>query len=133
MIVFEVQINGQVVCIAGVGDLGVLTAILKWVRREPNNCPEGLDIEEWSAQELDLSIGGTVGHGKHGHQFLDWIRDHRVSVGDEIKIKILDQPECDSPVAKRIETSEFVQERKREYLEELKKEFPDKDDGANQP
>jgi hypothetical protein len=125
MIVFEVQINGQVVCNAGVGDLGVLTAVLKWARRDPNDCPEGLDLKEWSAQELDLSIGGTVGHEKHGHQFLDWVRDRRVSVGDDIRIKVLDEPECDPPIAKRIETSEFVEERKREYLEQLKKEFPD--------
>ena len=106
MVVFQVQINGQVVSTAGVGDLGVLTAILKWVRRERDNCPEGLDIEEWSAEELDLSVGGTACHEKHGHQFLDWVRDRRVSVGDEIKIKIkiLDQSECDPPVAKRTET-----------------------------
>lgn len=128
MVVFQVQINGQVVCTAGVGDLGVLTSILKWVRREPDNCPEGLDIGEWSAEELDLSVGGTVGNGKHGHHFLDWVRDRRLSVGDEIKIKIMDQSACDPPVAKRTEASEFVQERKREYFEELKKEFPDKDD-----
>jgi hypothetical protein len=132
MIVFEVQINEQTVCTAGVGDLGVLTAILKWVKREPNNCPDGLAIEEWSAEELDLSIGGSVGHGKHGHEFLDWVRAQRVSLGDEIRIKILDQPDCDPPAAKRIETSEFVQERKREYFEELKEEFADKVDEANQ-
>jgi len=126
MICFEVCVNGKVVCTAGVGDLGVLTAMLVWVKREPNNCPEGLDIATWSQEELNLSIGGSIGHGEQGHEFLDWIKDHGISVGDEIAIRILSQTNCDEPVAKRIDTSEFVKEKKREYLEELKKEFAEK-------
>ena len=133
MICFEVRVNGKVLCTAGVGDLGVLTAILKWVKREPNECPEDVEITEWSAEELDLSVGGSIGHGKHGHTFLDWIKDHGLSVGDEITIRILDQPQCDPPAAKRTDTSEFVQERKREYLNELKKEFADtSEEGSKQ-
>lgn len=133
MICFEVRVNGKVVCTAGVGDLGVLTAILTWVKREPSDCPEGVEIAEWSEETLDLNIGGSIGHGKHGHAFLDWISHQRMSVGDEITIRILNQPQCDPPAAKRIDTSEFVQERKREYLEELKREFADtNEDGDKQ-
>lgn len=125
MICFEVRVNGKVVCTAGVGDLGVLTAILTWVKREPSDCPEGLETTEWSEQQLDLNIGGSIGHGKHGHEFLDWIDHQGMSVGDEVAIRILDQPHCDPPSAKRIDTSEFVQESKRQYLAKLKKEFAD--------
>lgn len=117
------QLNGQVLCTAGVGELGVLTAIVSWVRRNSALCPEGVNKEEWSAEELNLSVGGSSALGEHGHEFLDWIKEQALKVGDEMTIRILDQSKCDVPFRRRRESSDFVKEKKREYLETLKKEF----------
>jgi len=34
MICFEVKINGNKVCVAGVGESGVLSSIINWVKRD---------------------------------------------------------------------------------------------------
>jgi hypothetical protein len=123
MICFEVQVNGRTVCTAGVGNLGVLSAILSWVKRDPKKLPHGLSEEEWCKETLDLTVGGTVGHGEDGNQFLDWLRHRPISVGDEITIKVLNQDNCDPPANKRIETSVYVQQSERTYYESLKKKY----------
>ena len=58
MIAFEVFLNGNKVCRAGVGDLGVLTTVLSWVRREGRNTEtkEPGNIEE----ELTLNVSGLL-------------------------------------------------------------------------
>jgi hypothetical protein len=111
VISFEVRVNGKYLCTAGIGDLGVLTAVLTWVKRDPKYCPEGLDAGNWSDEELHLSVVGSVGHGKHGHAFVNWIKAQAVSVGDEITIKILDHSSCDPLTERQVESSEFVQEK----------------------
>src|SRR5271166_6264051 len=105
MICFEVKLNGKLVCTAGVGSPGVLSAILSWVKRDPTRRPNGLSDDQWSAESLDFSVGGTVTHGEDGHQFLDWLRHHELSVGDEIAIKVLNQDTWDPPADIRVETS----------------------------
>jgi len=101
MICFEVQVNGRRVCTAGVGDLGGLSAILTWVKRDPKQRPQGLSKKKWCEETLDLTVGGTDGHGEDSTQFLDWLRHWSISVGDEITIKVLSQDNCDPPTGKR--------------------------------
>jgi hypothetical protein len=62
MIAFEVFLNGNKVCRAGVGDLGVLTTVLSWVRREGRNTEtrELGKIEE----ELTLNVSGLLSSEK---------------------------------------------------------------------
>jgi hypothetical protein len=123
MICFEVRVNGKVCCTAGVGDLGVLSAILTWVKRDPRDCPEGLGDKEWSEEALELSVGGSRNQGERGHEFLDWIKGRRMSVGDEITIGILNVPGCDPPVRVRLETTEYVREMERQYYERMKEDY----------
>src|SRR5207244_13340347 len=54
MIAFEVSLNRKRVCTAGVPDFGVLSAILSWVRRRPDQSRGGKTIEE----ELTAEVGG---------------------------------------------------------------------------
>jgi hypothetical protein len=133
MICFEVRLNGKLLCTAGIGDLGVLTAHLTWVRRDENACPDGLDCAEWSKEVLNLYVGGSQGYAKEGHEFLRWITDQGISVDDEITIKVLEQSECDSPSERQAESSEFVSEQKRIYYEKLKAEYAGEKGDSSEP
>ena len=92
---FELVINGQPVCIAGIKDYGVLTAILSWVLRDPakydaNKHPA---IEEYSEEELNVHLCGLLNNGEH----VEWIKT-QLQIGDEIRIKILGPGDIDNPL-----------------------------------
>ena len=122
MICFEVKINGQKVCTAGINsEYGIVTAILEWVRRDLKNFPVGnrSDVPE---EELNLNVSGAITHGKDDHENLSW--DHRsLSVGDEVNIKILDSSQIDEPKSRERADPDFVERAKREYYEKLKREY----------
>ncbi len=104
MIAFEVTINGRVVCTAGVGERGVLFTDLicstAWAKHDPTLCPKDLPREEWIEEEMRMSVRGVVTHAKDLSERLLWI-EQSLSVGDEIVIRILDDPVCDEPNERR--------------------------------
>jgi len=92
MIAFEVSLNGKRICTAGVHDLGVLSAILTWVRRRPAHGRDRTTIEE----ELTAEAGGlhhdSAGRGEH----LRWV--HRaLKVGDRVAVRVIDTTRLDEP------------------------------------
>jgi hypothetical protein len=81
---FEVFINGHFVCRAGIGDDGVLTAIVHWLG---------------SKDDLDdtfLSVGGM---DSATNEHLDWTVP-TIGVGSEIMVRIIETDAVDPP-AKR--------------------------------
>lgn len=77
---FEVHLNGKRLCLAGVGERGVLTAIIDHVA--------GL-----KGSNLNLNVGGLFSStGKH----VRW-RNRRLRVGDEVLVKIVDTESVDKP------------------------------------
>lgn len=77
---FEVQLNGKRLCLAGVGERGVLTAIIEHIA--------GLN-----GSNLNLNVGGLFSSTwKH----VRW-RNRRLKVGDEILIKIVESESVDKP------------------------------------
>jgi hypothetical protein len=99
MICFEVRVNGKVLCTAGVGDLGVLTTILTWVKRSPHRKPEGVGEEEWCKEDLYLSVSGSTPTSTdvESDDYFDWIGSQTISPGDEITVRVLVPGECDPP------------------------------------
>lgn len=91
MICFEISINGKLVCTAGIGELGILSAILTWVKRDPNRCPDGMSEDEWCKEELCFDVRGAVGH-EIERERLQWI-DQAIQVGDKITIQIENKSE----------------------------------------
>lgn len=81
MIAFEVVLNGEKIALAGVGDNGVLTAIVTWVskRAEQN-------------ERIDLHVVGTESPAIH----LDWI-DRDLKVGDSVLVNIVEKYDVDAP------------------------------------
>lgn len=85
---FEVYLNGRRLCRAGVGEHGVLHAILGWVKRNPARRPRGLPNRLRSREELTLEVGGIPDPGDTGSaECLRWVK-RSVAVGDEVRILI---------------------------------------------
>jgi hypothetical protein len=83
MICFEVQRNGNRLCVAGVPE-GILTGLLTWGSHRLGEEPP------W---DLELRVGGRTG-GKH----VDWVFEY-LGLGEEILFRIVEAPDADPPDA----------------------------------
>jgi hypothetical protein len=118
MIAFEVFVNEQKSCVAGVDGPGVVSAILTWATRVPKTGPE--DEVSYSPQELTLVVGG-LRNVEADHVY--WSK-HYLEVGDVVTLKIKDLQTVDEPsTTQPLDSPEVVREMRRRYYEELKKEF----------
>jgi len=77
-------LNRKELCLAGIGDDGVLTAITNWVSGGPH---ENAD--------LFLEVGGLVSPSR---EHLNWIKQKPLRVGDEIRVKIVETDSVDEPI-----------------------------------
>ena len=93
---FEVKINGKKQCTAGVGQNGVLTAILSFAKgtRASPETDQGSESES-----LDIRVAGLANIDPGTSEHLEWLHQD-LSVGDEITIKIVEVLECDEPKTK---------------------------------
>jgi hypothetical protein len=82
MIAFEVRLNGQRLCTAGHADISVLSALINYLSRP---------------QDLLLTVRASTKGTQSPSQNLTWLDHSRLSVGDEISIKLVDVPTCDAP------------------------------------
>jgi flagellar basal body L-ring protein FlgH len=122
MIAFEVMVNGNKVCVAGLEDLGVLSAILSWANRVPRS--DAQTNEEYRTQELTLEVGGLQSaRVNQTEQCILWVRK-QLKVGDIVTINIKNLDAVDEAESRVFQNSkELVRQAKRRYFEELKKEF----------
>ena len=81
---FEVSVNGEKLCLAGIGVDGVLTTIVNWAGRQG----EG---------SFFLEVGGLISHTK---EHVHWISQKPLSVGDNIQVKIIETDATDNPIKK---------------------------------
>jgi hypothetical protein len=97
---FEVTINGKTICTAGIED-GVLSAILSYAKRRiissEGSEDQALEINE----SLDIRVGGLEDIEPGASAHVEWLVQE-ISVGDEIRIKIIDSTTCDEPTSKEI-------------------------------
>jgi hypothetical protein len=123
MICFEVKVNGRHLCTAGVGEPGMLHAILGWVHWSRQDRPQGDSEVGKSSVKLDLTVSGSTPHGEDGQEFFDWLKDHPISVGDEVSIRVLSKDGSDPPATRRELTTEDVEAGERAYYERKKAEY----------
>jgi len=114
MITFKVSLNGTKICIAGVRDVGVLSAIVTCVRRKAQDRRRGS-----RRQELSVEVGGLDG-GANEH--LKWL-SRRLRVGDRLAIEVIESETVDTPTRRHRDDPRMVQRAKRRYLARLKKEY----------
>lgn len=72
---FEVHLNGKKLCLAGIGDDGVLDASANWVGSKRGS-------------DLFLQVGGLISSTK---EHVSWVRQRRLHVGDKITVRIVQQ------------------------------------------
>lgn len=86
MIAFEVFVNGERVCTAGVGEYGVTSSILSLVKKRQRR------------RQMWLQVSGIPADGADGDRMhVGWIGKRPVRIGDEIRIKVTEKDEVDSP------------------------------------
>lgn len=90
---FEITINGEKVCTAGVGDDGVLNSIVSFVKR--NEESEHTNHSD----SLDLRVAGLANRELGVTEHLEWVNQD-LAVGDEIVIRIIEASTCDEPQSK---------------------------------
>jgi hypothetical protein len=129
MLCYQVSLNGRRVCLAGVGDRGVLTGILTWVKRERQDGAEAAHSGV-AVEELTVYVGGLANHDEDPVD-LEWLRKG-LRVGDEVTFKIVDSETCDPPIRSRTDLPEKVEEERRRCYEELKREYEGDPSGGGQ-
>lgn len=123
---FEVYRNGEKLCVAGVGEFGVLSAIVTWVVHSPEKlarwAAEGR--EETPQEKLDLTVDGMGGPDDTivPHEHLRWV-DCDVTVGDEILVKVVEQPTADEPSMRKREDPDLHVKSRKEYIRQVVKEL----------
>jgi hypothetical protein len=102
---FKVSLNGKKLCLAGVGDHGVLSVIVNWVAGD-----RGAD--------LFMEVGGLA-----CEEHVAWIRQKHLRVGDEIRVKIVEAGSVDRPIEKRrVHPAEELRAQKR-YVRRMAKKL----------
>jgi hypothetical protein len=118
MIAFKVYVNGKQICLAGIGDLGVLTAHVCWVKRnEKTRHGKSPPLAE---EELTMGVGGLVTRTK---EYVRWHEDLPVQVGDEIRIKILNAARVDEPAVRKQSDPVKEDERRKQYVRDMAKQL----------
>jgi hypothetical protein len=106
MRVFDIYVNGNRLCVAGINGEGVLTAILDSVKTK------GRD-------EMGITVGGLDDvTGEH----LTWIGTP-LAIDDEVRIKVLDAANADAPLKRERTDPARDTEAKKNYVREMAKEF----------
>ncbi len=81
---FKVYLNGKRLCLAGIGDDGVLTAITNWVAGG-----------RYKAADLFLEVGGLVSPTR---EHVKWVKQKPLQLGDEIRVEIVEAVSVDEPI-----------------------------------
>ena len=103
---FQVYINGEKLCSAGIGIHGVLTAIASWVVGP-------------GRAEMMLSVGGLI---HPANEDVKWL-DRNLRVGDEIKIKISERVLVDRPKRRHRNDPAKERENQKQYVRRMAKQF----------
>jgi len=102
---FNVSLNGKKLCLAGVGERGVLSAIVSWVAGD-------------RGEDLFLHVGGLA-----NEEHIDWVRQKHLRVGDEIRVKVLESRSNDKAVRRRRNNPAETLKAKKHYVRRMAKEL----------
>jgi hypothetical protein len=103
---FEVYLNGKRLCVAGIGDDGVLSTIVDHVVGKGRN-------------QQTLRVGGLISPtGEH----VIWNR-RRLKIGDEVRVKIVESASIDRPKERiRLDPKEDLR-RQKQYVRDMAKKL----------
>jgi hypothetical protein len=122
MIAFEISIDGQKTCTAGVSDVGVASVMVAWVRRPARDPTSEEAIPGRFEEELTLDAGGLTHDPDGASAHLNWLRQ-TLKVGQQITLAIVETEVVDPPRTRDREDPTRIKRQKREYYERLKREY----------
>jgi len=102
---FNVSLNGKKLCLAGVGERGVLSAIISWVAGD-------------GGKDLFVEVGGLA-----DKEHIDWVKQKPLQVGDEICVEIVESGSADEPVRRRQNHPAETLKAKKRYVRMMAKEL----------
>jgi hypothetical protein len=114
MLAFEVLIDNQRMCVAGMDDWSVMSVIVSAVRERDGDTPR--------PGELDVTVGGLSEEDSNGvSHHARWGRV-KLAIGSQVTINIVDNDQTDPPI-KRYRSDREVQEDPftEEEIEEMER------------
>jgi hypothetical protein len=124
MVGYNVYRNNERLCVAGVGEFGVLTACVAWAAHSPEKlgrwAAEG--IAEQEPVELMLQVEGLKSNDHAPALHMRWV-DASLRVGDEIKIRVIDASRVDPATTEYQDNPDKDLEAKKTYVRRLAKEL----------
>ena len=116
-VAFDIFVNGKKPCRAGVGELGVISAGVSWVRRAASTSENAGATSE----ELFLDVGGlyhdAAGSNLHPH----WAHV-RLAPGDRVNVRIVRAASFDPASRVSVSTAADIKRGEERYLEHVGKE-----------
>lgn len=99
---FEIYLNNRKLCSAGIGNDGVLSAIVNWVAGKSG--------------DSHLYVGGLI---NPRNEHVSWVEHQPLAVGDEIKVKVVETGSVDDPKRKTPEETARSIEQQKDYARKL--------------
>lgn len=119
MIAFEIWIDGQRTCTAGVTPSGVTSVVATWVRRPAHDAESGEPVGDRFEEELTLDVGGLTHDPDGAAVHVGWLRQP-LRPGQRITVAVVETEAADPPRHRDREDPVWAAQRKREYYERLK-------------
>jgi hypothetical protein len=114
---FQVYLNGKKLCTAGVGDDGVLSAILTWVRGARNTPSQRSKLVQ--GEDLFIQVGGLISPVE---EHVIWLQ-RSLRVGDDVRIAVVERAAVDRPKSrKRTDPAQELRAQKK-YVRQMAKRF----------
>ena len=104
---FEVHLNKKKLCVAGIGDDGVLSAIVNWVTGK-------------NGADLFLETGGLISPTS---EHVSWIHQRPLQIGDTIQVKIVETDSIDEPTERRQRDAAKDLRAKKDYVRTMAKQL----------
>jgi hypothetical protein len=115
MIAFEIFVNGEKVCTAGVGsDFGMLTTILSWTKRDLDRLPDEVR-SELPPEDLKMIVSGQKILSEDDVENLQW-KGRVLKPGDDIRIRIVDTDHIDAPASSKKIHPKYIQKKRSDRL-----------------
>lgn len=106
MFAFEIHLNGKRLCVAGIGDHGVLNAAINSVAMPQR-------------RYLSLMVGGLISPTE---EHVGWV-NRKISVGDEIRVKVLETDSVDEPANRQPTDSAAKMAAQKSYVRRMAREL----------
>lgn len=81
---FEVLVNGEKLCVAEIGDGGVLSTIVNLVVHHGDG-------------GFSVNVGGLISETK---EHVNWVSQKPLHVGDDVQVRIVEADAIDTPIDK---------------------------------